>query len=246
MVITAAEWARYKDRLGAINGRAAELMQEYVNTYGYEVNQELIDYAYSLATTYGEAAAELACIMYDDMAAYWAMDSKGAFESAIPAETATYDETAAAVQAAGKQAPVTIPSVVGRLTKQAAADTTMQNAARDGAEFAWIPSGDTCAYCMVLAALGWQKAGKKTLKGGHAQHIHANCNCNYAVRFDEETEIAGYDPGALDERLLEATGGEFDADDLIRQAGRTSRWEGRNYGGLNMVRREFYAESKGE
>ena len=46
----------------------------------------------------------------------------------------------------------------------------------------------------MLASRGWQKAGKRTLKNGHAEHIHANCDCEYAVRFNASTTVAGYDP----------------------------------------------------
>ena len=46
----------------------------------------------------------------------------------------------------------------------------------------------------MLASNGWQKASKKALKGGHAEHIHANCDCTYAIRFNEKTNYAGYDP----------------------------------------------------
>ena len=46
----------------------------------------------------------------------------------------------------------------------------------------------------MLASNGWQKASAKLLKGGHASHIHANCDCEFAVRFDGSTSVAGYDP----------------------------------------------------
>lgn len=35
---------------------------------------------------------------------------------------------------------------------------------------------------------------KKLLKNGHAEHIHAHCDCEFAVRFDRRTSVAGYDP----------------------------------------------------
>ena len=28
------------------------------------------------------------------------------------------------------------------------------------------------------------------LKGGHAEHIHANCDCEFAIRFDHSTTVA--------------------------------------------------------
>ena len=98
----------------------------------------------------------------------------------------------------------------------------------------------------MLASIGWQKAGKKTLKGGHAEHIHANCDCTYAVRFDASTKVAGYEPEKYRDIINDATNGEYDVDDLLREAGRTSSWNGRNYTGLNMVRRAFYAENADE
>ncbi len=101
----------------------------------------------------------------------------------------------------------TVSGSVARLVKRTAADTTLQNARRDGAEFAWIPHGDTCAFCLALASRGWQNVSAKTLKKGHAEHIHANCDCNYAVRFDENSGVAGYDPDALLEQYYAAEGG---------------------------------------
>lgn len=80
------------------------------------------------------------------------------------------------------------------MTKQVGADTTLKNALRDGAQFAWIPSGDTCAFCITLASRGWQNVSKKTLRNGHAEHIHAHCDCQYAVRFDKNSNVEGYDP----------------------------------------------------
>ena len=70
----------------------------------------------------------------------------------------------------------------------------IHNALRDGAEFAWIPSGDTCPFCLMLASNGWRRASKKAIKKGHAEHIHSNCDCQYCVRFSSDTTVAGYDP----------------------------------------------------
>lgn len=50
---------------------------------------------------------------------------------------------------------------VSRLVKRAGADTTLKNAQRDGAEFAWVPHGDSCAFCLTLASRGWQRASQR-------------------------------------------------------------------------------------
>ena len=52
---------------------------------------------------------------------------------------------------------------------------------------------DTCAFCITLASRGWQHASEAALRGGHAEHIHANCDCEYAIRFDGYSSVAGYD-----------------------------------------------------
>jgi len=118
-----------------------------------------------------------------------------------------------------------VSSSVGRLVKMAGVDTTMQNALRDGAEWAWIPVGDTCAFCITLASRGWQRASRKALKNGHAEHIHANCDCTYAIRFDGSSEVEGYDSGAYLDLYQDADG-------------RTPTQK------INAMRREFYAENR--
>lgn len=197
MLITANSWSRFSKKLAAINQKAADEMLLYVRANGYYVNQNLIDFAYSLATKYGEAAGELACQMYDELATYWSLshDKKMTFyDSAEMAETPSRDEVARAVFGAADISPNNIVPAVARLVKQVGADTTLNNAIRDGAFVAWIPKGDTCAFCMTLASNGWQRVSKKTLKNGHAEHIHANCDCAYGVKFDPFDDVEGYDP----------------------------------------------------
>ena len=125
---------------------------------------------------------------------------------AEPAPNATYSETAKAVYGTMRDRYLGIPATVGRLVKQVGADTMLQNARRDGAEFAWIPMGDTCAFCLTLASRGWQYQSKKAMKNGHAEHIHSNCDCEYCVRFDGKSTVAGYDPEALQEKYYSFEG----------------------------------------
>lgn len=220
MRLTAKAWSDYADRLSRLNTKAGQLMRAYLERYGAEDTPALIAYASALVDKYGEGSAELACQMYDAMA-----EAAGlTLPAAEPAAPAAYGELAKAVNGT-KHSPALLQSAVSRLVKQAGADTTLKNAIRDGAEFAWIPHGDTCAFCLMLASRGWQKAGKRTLKNGHAEHIHANCDCEYAVRFDASTTVAGYDP----EQYLAAY----------------ESAEGRTYQEkLNALRRAHYAENR--
>ena len=224
MTISRKVWQRYIDGLRKVNDEAVRLAMNYLNTHDVltqEGTNALIEYCYGLATKYGEAAAELACEMYDALAAV----TGATVAPAIPAATATMQETAKAVVGTLKTGNNEIvSSAVGRIVKMAGVDTTMQNALRDGAEWAWIPVGDTCAFCITLASRGWQRASKKALKGGHAEHIHANCDCTYAIRFDN-SDVEGYDPREYESLYYGADG---------------SKPQDR----INSMRREFYARNK--
>lgn len=218
MKISANDWLKYIRKLSAINAAAAKRMQSWMVANGLGNAEEMIAYAHALTTRYGEAAASLACEMYDTVAAAHGV----AVAPAEPAATATYQETAKAVMGALKNQRTTVQGTVGRLVKQAEADTTLKNAARDGAQFAWVPHGDTCAFCTMLASNGWQYMSKKALRGGHAEHIHPHCDCTYAIRFGDSGGVEGYDPDVYLETYENADG---------------ATWQDK----VNSMRREQYA-----
>ena len=229
MMISDKMWSRYIAMLRKVNDRAAQEMLQYLATHEWFLNdttkKAAVDYAFALATKYGEAAAEAACEMYDAIVDAFADQF---LPSAEPAATATYGEVAKAFYGTSKTGnPDIIADAIGRLVKQAGADTTLKNAARDGAQFAWIPRGDTCAFCITLASRGWQNISKAALRNGHAEHIHANCDCTYAVRFSDDQDVEGYDPDAYLAMYMEADPG------------------GKPKDKINAMRRMFYAESKG-
>lgn len=228
MIISETTWReKFIARLRKINEAAVATMQEYLTSHSLITLQDwnaLIDYAYSVSSAYGESAASIACEFYDAVAAA----SNANIPSAEPAPTASYQEVAKAIRGTGKSENIDLmANSIGRLVKMAGVDTTMQNALRDGAEWAWIPSGDTCAFCLVLASRGWQKASKKAIKGGHAEHIHANCDCTYAVRFNRETNVEGYD-STLFLNIYENAEGDNPEEKI------------------NSMRRALYAENKDE
>ena len=202
MQITAKTWNEYITRLSRLNQKAGQLMREYIGSHDTESTDDLIAYAYGLVTKYGEGSAELACQMYDALAEA----ANAGVPAAEPAEPADYGEVARMVNATKNQNPANLPNGVSRLVKRAGADTTLKNAVRDGAEWAWVPHGDTCPFCIMLASNGWQKASSKVLKGGHADHIHANCDCEFAIRFDHNTTVAGYDPDKYLKQYRDAGG----------------------------------------
>ncbi len=231
MQITAKTWNEYITRLSRLNQKAGQLMREYIGSHGTESTDDLIAYAYGLVTKYGEGSAELACQMYDALAEA----ANAGVPAAEPAVPADYGEVARMVNATKNQNPANLPNGVSRLVKRAGADTTLKNAVRDGAEWAWVPHGDTCPFCITLASNGWQKASSKVLKGGHADHIHANCDCEFAIRFDHNTTLAGYDPEKYLKQYRDA-GGDINKMRRIDYAARKDA--------INAQKRAAYAVRK--
>lgn len=230
MTVSAKTWNEYISRLSRLNQKAAQQMQEYLDRNGIADSAALIAYAHALVTRYSEGSAELSCQMYDALAAAEGV----AVPPAEPAEPASYREVAKMVNAT-KDSPPQLQRGVIRLVKRAGADTTLRNAKRDGAEFAWIPHGDTCAFCLTLASRGWQRASTKVLKGDHAEHIHAHCDCEFAIRFSSGTSISGYDPEKYLQQYRDA-GGDINKMRRIDYAAHKDR--------INAQKRAAYAAKK--
>ena len=228
MQITAKTWNEYITRLSRLNQKAGQLMRQYIDTHGTGDADALITYAAALVTKYGEGSAELACQMYDALAEA----ANAGVPAAEPAVPADYGEVARMVNATKNQNPANLPNGVSRLVKRAGADTTLKNAVRDGAEWAWVSHGDTCPFCITLASNGWQKASSKVLKGGHAEHIHANCDCEFAIRFDHNTTLAGYDPEKYLKQYRDA-GGDINKMRRVNYAANRER--------INAQKRAAYA-----
>lgn len=226
MIVSNKSWDRYLKATRKLSDKAMDEMKAKILEVGLdsmESLQILIDFGYALATKYGEGAGALASEMYDALAEL----SGKVVPPAVPAPTAKYGEVAKAVYGTNLQSknPEVMSGAIGRLVKMVGVDTMQQNALRDGAEWAWIPRGDTCAFCLTLASNGWQKASRKAIKNGHAEHVHANCDCTYAIRFSSDVNIEGYDPDEYLRMYRNAEGGTPDQK-------------------INAMRREFYQENK--
>ena len=227
MEISLKDWTTFINRMSKLSKDASDKMVDYIRKGGGYANmdaKDVIGYATALVQKYGEGAATLAALMYDAIAEL----SGVALPPAELADIAGYGDTAQAIQGAAKTSENEdyLAAVVGRLVKMAGADTTIKNAIRDGAEFAWIPHGDTCAFCIALASRGWQTASENSLKNGHAEHIHSNCDCMYAIRHDANTRYKGYDPEVYKEMYYSEEGTPKEK--------------------INAMRRRFYAENKEE
>lgn len=223
------DWEKYIERLRKVNDTATAKIKTYLDTHAIKTRDEIkamLDYAYAISTKYGEAAASLAADMYDDILI---LSGVSGVSFAEPAEMETYRNVCHEIMAAynGMGTKAVIPAVVSRYVKMAGVDTMLKNAINAGAEYAWIPHGDTCAYCIMLAGMGWQRASKSAMEGGHAKHVHANCDCTYAIRFNDKVKYPSYRP-QMYARMYENAEGATEKEKL------------------NSMRRAFYAENKEE
>lgn len=226
MNISEAAFAKYSARLREVRTSASDKILAYIDKFNVEQRiiagrdmKPFIDYAYLVTTKYGEAAGALSAELYDAIAEL----SGISVPPAVMAPTPSYHEIAKTVNGVRKQSknPNMMADAIGRQVKKVGADTMLQNAKRDGAQYAWIPQGDTCAFCIMLASRGWESSNYEV------EHLHANCDCEYCVRFDTRSKVGGYDPDKYKAMYDSAEG------DNYREK-------------LNSMRREAYAENAEE
>ena len=248
MEISERAWRWYIERLRKLNDKAFDLVRRRIIGSGIPQTSEemnaLIAYAFQVSTRYGEAAAEVAAQMYDQLAQM----SGALVPAAVPAPAAEIHEVAKAIVGTCKTGnEEVVASSISRLVKLSAVDTTMQNALRDGAQWAWIPHGDTCAFCLALASQGWTDASRKAIQNGHARHIHANCDCTYAVRFDSNTEVEGYNNGkAYKDMYKKADLTHWNTPDGKPPAGHENAELETSKNRINAMRRQIYGKNSEE
>lgn len=222
MTISNKSWLDFVERLSKINQSAADAMMNYINVNGFYDRKALINYAFQVVQTYGNASATMAAMMYDTIVELEGLVYPAAELSYLP----DYGDVAKTVNGVLKTSSNEdeLAGAIYRLVKMVGQDTLLYNANRDRAQFAWIPSGDTCAFCIMLASRGWQNMSKNALKNGHAEHIHSNCDCTYMIRHTSDLNIQGYDPEEY-RKMYDANPG-------------TPKEK------INAMRRQFYQENR--
>lgn len=229
MTISRKTWDKYIKLLGAINETAAREFTLYIEHNGtdiFDVNyrdsngNNIIDLACYLANRYGNASAAVSAQMFEAISELSGVDVPYPELEPPP----SYDEVAKTINGVLKVSRNTeeLTGAVTRLVKRTGLRTTRRNAKKYGAEYAWIPNGDTCAWCVMLAGKGWQ-----TDRSGQPEHLHSNCDCTYAVRYNSDTKYAGYDPEEYADQYRDAEGSTRDEK-------------------LNSMRRKYYAQNREE
>lgn len=243
MVISSKDWDAYIAKLSALSAKAGDEMQKFINKNGFITESDfannrnmLIRYAYALIVKYGDGSAELSAEMFDAVSAL-----SGINTTAELASTPEYEDVARAINGSLKQSPtgLKIADTVSRQVKMAGVDTTMNNAIKSGCEVAWITRGDTCAFCITLASRGWQRASKQLLKNGHAEHVHGNCDCTYAVRYNSSDTVEGYNAEEYLEEYNSYPGNSQEKINAMRR-----KLDAQNRDKINKQKRIAYAKRK--
>lgn len=254
--LSAQAWLNYIRRLNGINAQARRELKKWILQWGVDENGELLDniskavdgydrsfpdYCLEIVQQYSDASGALAAAMYDAIA----MVEEASVPPAEMVANVTIDDMYKTVNGVLKTSRNVdeMTGAVSRYVKKASCDTMLQNAYRDRAQYAWIPQGDTCAFCMALAAQGWVNVSERKIRKGypHAEHIHSNCDCNYAVRFNESTEVEGYKPSEYVDKFYKARDWSEEHDGVYPSFG----GNGLNFfnsGALNALRRMQYHE----
>ena len=234
MKIRQNDWKKYISTLQRLNEKAGKEFRKFLLTD--PAIEDIIEYAFVLTSKYGEGAGALAAEMYDSIA-----EMQGIIvQPAVIAKTATRQEIAKAIKESDSIDQKT--NAIKGLVKRVASDTMLQNASRDNAQFAWISYGDTCPFCMAIASRGWRNISKRTLRNGHAEHIHSNCDCEYAIRFTDDFNVESYDPEKFREAYDNAEGSKWR--DKVN-AMRREQYE-KNKELIRKQKREAYARNKAE
>lgn len=242
MYISQKDWKAYITKLRKLNETAANLVQNYIRVHGFANRDALIAYCYEVVEKYGTGSAALSAAMYDAVA-----EVSGQFvEAAQMAEVASYGDVAKTVNGVLKtsQNAEEMAGAVSRMVKKAGCDTTLRNAFRDRAQYAWIPSGDTCAFCLALAANGWVDISAKRARDGyeHAEHIHSNCDCTYAIRFSKDGGVDGYDPDEYYDQINK----DLEEQGMPSLDDYKYTHDAMNSDVINAIRHQNYAENSAE
>lgn len=250
MKLSKETWRKYQQAHAVLQGKAKQELERYFDTLPWledeaESLRLLRMRAIALAERYGIADGELSAQLYDELMAMQGAIVEPAEIAEVDAVSLSKDVTKVVDKGTSNVAAKELASnVVSGYVKRVGIETMEKAARRDGASWAWVCIGDTCAFCRMLGSRGWQDASKSIRAGNHATHIHSNCDCQFVVKpSGAKLEIDGYDPDALYREYADAEGKNAkDKLNAMRREGYTKEYADWR----NARRRELYADMKAE
>lgn len=245
MRISSETWRRYQRAHALLQGMAKRDFEEYFQSLPWDDDEQrcmrlMTARAVQLVQRYGLADGELSAQLYDELMAMYGAEVEPAEIAEVDTAYVVRDVSAAVSKATSLESAMSLASsAVSGHVKRVGTRTMENAAARDGAMWAWVCIGDTCAFCRTLGGNGWQYASKRVRSGYHAEHVHDNCDCQFVVKPEGAVlDIEGYDPDALFHEY-ETSGGRSSKDKInaMRRADYTEDFARQR----NERRRELYA-----
>jgi hypothetical protein len=194
----------FKSAVSAVSADAASALRNALAASGepFGTVQELV---LALVNAYGDQAAYVAAEFYDALAAEAAAQVPGA-DMAQQLTQADIDrslEHNGMPEAIDVEAAALLGRIVDRLVQNQARRTIADNAVRDRAMFARVPTGaTTCAFCMLLASRGFVYATRSS--AGELGQYHFACDCQIVPSFEQSPAVEGYDPDSYYQQYLSA------------------------------------------
>ncbi len=184
------------------------MMAEMPHATVAEIRQAAIDAIGDTMYAFGDQAAELACELFDELAA----------DAGSPKGAAIYDGLVDAAKVDKKVRYLarklvtgdrdgfvkSIRDVTAYYVKRSAMENMVRNCQAQQVRYARVTTGlETCAFCFMLSSRGFVYHSEATALGTHGYHEH--CNCVAVPGFadaDEDRQIEGYKPRGMRDRFL--------------------------------------------
>lgn len=91
--------------------------------------------------------------------------------------------------------------------------TSRRGGRKYNAGYARVPVGETCAWCFMLASLGYWYRSYESAGGLDPDHYHMHCDCD-VVAYNDPTDIDGYDDYAEYQRMYYDAKADWDSKNI--------------------------------
>lgn len=212
MALTFREVKSYSDKVKSVIGKAESDLASQIASSGGDSSRVMYRLR-SLADKYGAPMQELGAQWYEFCAQKAGVDVENAIIGELDygdleSRAESILEDYADGDITWEQAQASIGDAFGEALRGYERDVINSNLDRDArqerrryrqtdraaAKAGWcrVPVGETCAWCLMLASLGYYYRSKETALGIEPDHYHAHCDC-IAVPYNGPEAIEGYD-----------------------------------------------------
>lgn len=181
-----------------VDSMVREFMAEFPDATPDEVRAFTVFSIETWLSIYGDAAADRALEMFDEVCEREGIDATSRYYDVID-RTRMADMVGKAKERHLEDGGWDVESylarcreLMGSYVHRSAWDNTIRNCEANHVRWARVPTGtETCEWCLMLASRGFDYLSSDTARAG----CHDDCDC-VVVPGRRGTSIEGYDPGA--------------------------------------------------